>query len=144
MSVNLSHPSRVVHLQTSQLLKCRIEAISATPDEQHIIAMTDTGIIFSLDTKTLEIEWEKTTPRGNGLCVSKALNVVYLGVSTGGHQLIDLASGEVVSEKAGSHNTDFILQGCFGGAEDDFLLRPEDGEQKELYSPATCSANLFL
>ncbi|KAL6872501.1 hypothetical protein HDV57DRAFT_511399 [Trichoderma longibrachiatum] len=106
----------------------RVHCSALSKDAKWLVALA------SLSWRLLiyEVEHEKLTAsiptreRPTWVSISDNLSLIVVGYMDGGFETRLLPSGEVVWSRPGISKSDFLLQGSAGGADDAFLLRPEE------------------
>ncbi|KAL7934707.1 hypothetical protein V8C35DRAFT_34444 [Trichoderma chlorosporum] len=106
---------------------CRIQGSAISKDGKWLVAITEKNNLLIFQAATEELAKEiSLTERPSWVSLSNGLNLILLGYSTGRFDVRLLPSGEIVQKRIGISKTDYLLQGSVGGANDAFLLRPEE------------------
>jgi hypothetical protein len=109
----------------------RFQGMDMSSDGRQIVGFTTTGTMVMFSTETEQVEWEQTiTPRIASVSFSQDSKLILLNLTDGGIQLRTSHQGELVRAHSGVMSSIYVLKSSFGGMDDAFVIKPEDGKDQ--------------
>ncbi|KAF3073002.1 hypothetical protein CFAM422_004984 [Trichoderma lentiforme] len=107
----------------------RVQSSAMSRDGKWLVAVTYTKELLIFQVAAAELATKVSlSERPSWVSISDGLGLILMGYVNGGFDIRLLPSGEVIQQRPGISNTDFLLQGSVGGENDTFLLRAEESE----------------
>ncbi|KAK0759434.1 hypothetical protein N5P37_007622 [Trichoderma harzianum] len=105
----------------------RVQSSAMSRDGKWLVAVTYTKELLIFQVAAAELVTKiSLSERPSWVSISDGLGLILMGYVDGGFDIRLLPSGEVIQQRPGISNTDFLLQGSVGGENDTFLLRAEE------------------
>ncbi|KAL6787491.1 hypothetical protein J3E68DRAFT_440486 [Trichoderma sp. SZMC 28012] len=105
----------------------RVQSSAMSRDGKWLVAVTYTKELLIFQVAAAELANKiSLSERPSWVSISDGLGLILMGYVDGGFDIRLLPSGEVIQQRPGISNTDFLLQGSVGGENDTFLLRSEE------------------
>ncbi|KAM6484754.1 hypothetical protein HDV62DRAFT_379133 [Trichoderma sp. SZMC 28011] len=105
----------------------RVQSSAMSRDGKWLVAVTYTKELLIFRVAAAELATKiSLSERPSWVSISDGLGLILMGYVNGGFDIRLLPSGEIIQQRPGIGNTDFLLQGSVGGENDTFLLRAEE------------------
>ncbi|KAL6694397.1 hypothetical protein J3F84DRAFT_43507 [Trichoderma pleuroticola] len=105
----------------------RVQCSAMSRDGKWLVAVTYTKELLIFRVAAAELATKiSLSGRPSWISISDGIGLILMGYVDGGFDVRLLPSGEVIQQRPGISNTDYLLQGSVGGENDAFLLRAEE------------------